>query len=145
MQFMLPSSTHSLDFMNAQYFTEIEIGTPPQIVCVLTNFVILATEFAQTSSKSFSTRGMVDHHHLHFSTLTGISSSSNLWVPSSKCTSIACFLHTKYESSSSSTYKANGTDFSIQYDLLTIGDLSIKGQDFAEAVKEPGLAFAFGK
>lgn len=153
---MLPSSTHSLDFMNAQYFTEIEIGTPPQIVCVLTNFVILATEFTQTSSKSFSTRGMVDHHHLHFSTLTGISSSSNLWVPSSKCTSIACFLHTKYESSSSSTYKANGTDFSIQYgsgsmegfvsnDLLTIGDLSIKGQDFAEAVKEPGLAFAFGK
>jgi saccharopepsin len=33
----------------------------------------------------------------------------------------------------------------VSNDLLTIGDLSIKGQDFAEAVKEPGLAFAFGK
>lgn len=83
-------------------------------------------------------------------------SSSNLWVPSKRCTSIACFLHTKYDSSSSSTYKANGTSFEIHYgsgsmegfvsqDTLAIGDLKIKGQDFAEAVKEPGLAFAFGK
>ena len=82
--------------------------------------------------------------------------SSNLWVPSSKCTSIACFLHAKYDSSASSTYKQNGTEFSIQYgsgsmegfvsqDVLTIGDLTIPGQDFAEAVKEPGLTFAFGK
>lgn len=28
---------------------------------------------------------------------------------------------------------------------MTIGDLSIKKQDFAESTKEPGLAFAFGK
>jgi saccharopepsin len=33
----------------------------------------------------------------------------------------------------------------VSRDTLTIGDLSIKGQDFAEATKEPGLAFAFGK
>jgi len=109
------------NFMNAQYYTEITLGSPPQ-----TFKVILDT------------------------------GSSNLWVPSSKCTSIACFLHTKYESSQSTTYKANGTEFSIQYgsgsmegfvsnDVLSIGDLTIKGQDFAEAVKEPGLAFAFGK
>ncbi len=94
-----------------------------------------------------------------FETLTGsihVSSSSNLWVPSVQCTSIACFLHAKYDSSASSTYKANGSEFSIQYgsgsmegfvsqDTLRIGDLTIKGQDFAEATKEPGLAFAFGK
>ncbi|RPD81105.1 endopeptidase [Lentinus tigrinus ALCF2SS1-7] len=109
------------NFMNAQYFAEISLGTPPQ-----TFKVILDT------------------------------GSSNLWVPSVKCTSIACFLHTKYDSSSSSTYKANGTEFSIQYgsgsmegfvsqDTLTIGDITIKSQDFAEATKEPGLAFAFGK
>jgi len=109
------------NFMNAQYYTEIEIGTPPQ-----TFKVILDT------------------------------GSSNLWVPSTKCTSIACFLHTKYDSGASSTYIANGSDFSIQYgsgsmegfvsqDSLTIGDLTIKHQDFAEATKEPGLAFAFGK
>jgi saccharopepsin len=109
------------NFMNAQYFTEIQIGNPPQ-----TFKVILDT------------------------------GSSNLWVPSTKCTSIACFLHTKYDSSASSTYKANGTAFEIRYgsgsmegfvssDSISIGDLAIKGQDFAEATKEPGLAFAFGR
>lgn len=109
------------NFMNAQYYSEITLGSPPQVFKVILD--------------------------------TG---SSNLWVPSTKCTSIACFLHAKYDSSSSSTYKANGSSFSIQYgsgsmegfvsnDLLTIGDLSVKGQDFAEATKEPGLAFAFGK
>ncbi|KAI0346882.1 aspartic peptidase A1 [Trametopsis cervina] len=109
------------NFMNAQYFAEISLGTPPQ-----TFKVILDT------------------------------GSSNLWVPSTQCTSIACFLHTKYDSKASKTYKANGTEFSIQYgsgsmegfvsqDKLTIGDLVIEGQDFAEATKEPGLAFAFGK
>jgi saccharopepsin len=109
------------NFMNAQYYTEIEIGTPAQ-----TFKVILDT------------------------------GSSNLWVPSKGCTSIACFLHKKYDHDASSSYQANGSEFKIQYgsgsmegfvskDSLTIGDLKITGQDFAEATKEPGLAFAFGK
>jgi saccharopepsin len=65
-------------------------------------------------------------------------------------------LHTKYDSSSSSTYQKNGTKFEIHYgsgslsgfvskDTMSIGDLTIKGQDFAEATEEPGLAFAFGR
>jgi hypothetical protein len=33
----------------------------------------------------------------------------------------------------------------VSSDVLHIGDLSIRNQDFAEATKEPGLAFAFGK
>ncbi len=33
----------------------------------------------------------------------------------------------------------------VSNDVLKIGDLTIKGQDFAEATSEPGLAFAFGK
>lgn len=109
------------NFMNAQYFSEISIGTPPQEFKVILD--------------------------------TG---SSNLWVPSQSCGSIACFLHSKYDSSSSSTYKKNGTEFEIRYgsgslsgfvsqDDVTIGDLKIKGQDFAEATSEPGLAFAFGR
>jgi saccharopepsin len=107
--------------MNAQYFAEITLGTPPQ-----TFKVVLDT------------------------------GSSNLWVPGVSCTSIACFLHAKYDATASSTYKANGTAFAIRYgsgslegfvsqDTLTIGDLTITEQDFAEATKEPGLAFAFGK
>jgi saccharopepsin len=109
------------NYLNAQYFAEITLGTPPQSFKVILD--------------------------------TG---SSNLWVPSKQCTSIACFLHAKFDSSSSTTYKANGSEFSIQYgsgsmegfvsnDVLTIGDLEISGLDFAEATKEPGLAFAFGK
>lgn len=33
----------------------------------------------------------------------------------------------------------------VSNDILRIGDLPIKNQDFAEATEEPGLAFAFGK
>ncbi|KAG6855361.1 hypothetical protein H0H87_004355 [Tephrocybe sp. NHM501043] len=109
------------NFMNAQYYTEISLGSPAQPFKV-----------------------MLD---------TG---SSNLWVPSTQCTSIGCFLHNKYDASLSSSYKVNGSSFSIKYgsgsmegfvsrDTLSIGDLTIKDQLFAEATKEPGLTFAFGK
>ena len=82
--------------------------------------------------------------------------SSNLWVPSSECGSIACYLHSKYDSSASSSYVKNGTKFGIRYgsgevagftsqDTLKIGDLKIKKQLFGETTEEPGLAFAFGR
>jgi len=109
------------NFLNAQYFSTIALGTPEQEFKVVLD--------------------------------TG---SSNLWVPGSECGSIACYLHSKYDSSTSSTYKKNGSEFGIRYgsgevsgyisqDTLQIGDLKIKNQLFGEATQEPGLAFAFGR
>jgi saccharopepsin len=82
--------------------------------------------------------------------------SSNLWVPSSECTSIACYLHQKYDHESSSSYKKNQSSFEIQYgsgsvsgyisaDHVGMGDLTIKNQLFAEVTSQSGLAFAFGR
>ncbi|KAK7060618.1 aspartic proteinase precursor [Paramarasmius palmivorus] len=127
------------NYMNAQYHTTISLGTPPQDLQSRSRY--------RVDNLSDVTRALAQ--------LT-LYSSSNLWVPSTQCTSIACFLHAKYDSSASSTYKANGSEFFIQYgsgsmegfvsnDKLTIGDLVIPSQDFAEITKEPGFIFAFGK
>jgi saccharopepsin len=123
-QHVLNDNSHGVpltDFMNAQYFGEIQLGTPPQTFTVIFD--------------------------------TG---SSNLWVPSTRCSSIACWLHRRYDASASETYKENGTEFAIQYgtgslegiisnELLTVGDLEISDQDFGESVKEPGITFAVGR
>merc|ERR1712072_1454562 len=69
--------------------------------------------------------------------------SSNLWIPS-KHAFMPLNFHNKYDHDKSSTYKANGTKFSIRYgsgslegtvsqDLVTFGGVDVKDQLFAEA------------
>ena len=65
---------------------------------------------------------------------------------------MACRSHSKYDSAKSSTFVKNHTDFAIRYgsgsltgfvsqDAVTLGGVTVKDQLFAEAVKEPGIAF----
>lgn len=110
------------NYLDAQYYGEISIGSPPQ------NFTVI-----------FDT------------------GSSNLWVPSAKCYfSIACWLHSKYKSSRSSTYTKNGKPCSISYgsgsvsgffsqDNVGVGDVVVKDQVFMETTKEGSLTFVIAK
>ncbi|KAK4402082.1 Aspartic proteinase [Sesamum angolense] len=110
------------NYMDAQYYGEISIGSPPQ------NFTVI-----------FDT------------------GSSNLWVPSSKCYfSIACYFHSRYKASKSSTYTKIGKPCSIHYgsgsisgyfsqDNVGVGDVVVKDQVFIETTREGSLTFVLAK
>lgn len=78
--------------------------------------------------------------------------SSNLWVPSSQCKTLACLPHNKYHSEQSSTYKKDGRTLEIQYgsgkisgflsnDQITVGGLNVKEFVFGEVTQ---LTLNFG-
>ncbi|TYH82773.1 hypothetical protein ES332_D02G084700v1 [Gossypium tomentosum] len=80
--------------------------------------------------------------------------SSNLWIPSSHCHfSVACFFHSRYNSSNSSTYTEIGKPCKINYgsgmilgffseDNIKVGDLVVKNQVFTEATREGSVVLS---
>jgi hypothetical protein len=77
--------------------------------------------------------------------------SSNLWIASKQCTN--CGSKPEYDHTASSTYKANGTSFAIQYgsgplsgflseDVVSVGGIQVTST-FAEATDVSGLGLAF--
>ncbi|CAG9858146.1 unnamed protein product [Phyllotreta striolata] len=83
--------------------------------------------------------------------------SSAFWVPSKKCPNDdkPCQKHNKYDSSKSSTYKANDTEFNIMYgsgfvagflssDNVEIAGITVTDQLFGEATDEVGNSFNMG-
>jgi hypothetical protein len=110
------------DYLDAQYFGPVYLGTPRQEFKVVYD--------------------------------TG---SSNLWVPSSQCTTLSCKVHNRYDADASKTYEKNGTDFDITYGSGAVrgyvstdtaaltDDLVIKSQSFGEITKEIGVSFLAGQ
>ena len=87
--------------------------------------------------------------------------TSNLWVPSIKCTdftkSPACKVHKRYDSTKSSTYADDSKDggFTLPYgsgtvvgflskDNISVGSIPLAGTVFGEVTQEPGDAFTQG-
>ncbi|NWY51327.1 PEPE protein, partial [Chionis minor] len=83
-------------------------------------------------------------------------SSSNLWVPSISCSSLACQNHQMFNPLQSSTYKSTGQKLSIHYgtremegtvgsDTVTLASLMDTNQLFGLSTTEPGQFFVHVK
>jgi len=86
--------------------------------------------------------------------------SSNLWVPGKKCGFTTCWLHKRYDSSKSKTFKEDGRKYNVQYgsgpvegvfgsETVKVGNIEVSDQLFAMVEKVSfgplNLAFAAGK
>ena len=108
------------NYMNSQYVGSVGIGTPPQYLNVVFD--------------------------------TG---SANFWVNSARCSDPGCVNHKSYDSSKSSTYKEKFFELQVMFgtgcvegeinqDTITIGDIKMPNQGFAEILSETGDVFIAG-
>jgi len=79
--------------------------------------------------------------------LSFLQGSSDIWFPSSTCTTSACKSHTRFNSAKSSSYKADGRKWTISYgdgssasgilgsDMVSVGGISVR-QTIGLATKE---------
>merc|ERR550539_1684705 len=114
------------NYLDAQYYGPIEIGTPPQ------NFTVI---FDTGSS------------NLWVPSVACLDSDRG---------SLPCRTHNTYNSSQSSTWEYDGTSFFLRYgtgqlrgfnsiDNLGFGGILVQGQTFGEATREPGITFVAAK
>jgi len=116
-----------INYMDAQYYGPITIGTPPQ------DFTVI---FDTGSSNLWV--------------------PSALCPDAEGPGHIACKVHNTYNSSLSSTYQEDGEEFKIAYgtgsmigfdsiDNVSFGELVADDQTFAEAITQPGITFVAGQ
>jgi len=105
------------DYQNAQYFAEINIGTPPQSFKVVMD----------TGSSNLWVPGTKCHSPACWLHKTYKSASSSTYKANGTSFAIA--------------YGSGSLTGTLDIDDVTIGDITIKGQTFGESVNEPGMAF----
>jgi hypothetical protein len=86
--------------------------------------------------------------------------SANVWVPGKSCGFFTCYRHPRFDESKSTTFEKDGRQYKVQYgsgpvegvfgkDTVTVGNIDVKGQLFAEVSKVSfgplNVAFAAGK
>ncbi|NWS61787.1 PEPC protein, partial [Chunga burmeisteri] len=80
--------------------------------------------------------------------------SSNLWVPSTYCQTLACSNHARFEPNDSSTFNWNGQSYGISYgsgsvtvvlgyDTLRIQSITVTNQEFGLSQNEPTQPFYY--